>query len=433
VAVVLQHHPHGRIRLRLGQQGGDGEDGQVDVLKAPAAPVEGAGQGGEEVGVAEPRAGQVVADGLDVLQLEGPAFPEGGQLVDVQAAQQLVAALHGRHVGGGEGEAEAGGGYALVEGFGELLDGQQPALDLGRGAAPHVHGRVWPTTHTGARVAQQVGGDQAGNEGGVGALAVGEAHLAARPAGQVGEPQQSDGLAGPGGADHGHRLAAQVRRGHDVAALAPARQVAVQGDPERRGGQRVVTGSGDQAGRLAVAGALVDALAAPHEGAPLGPAGGPLGVPHRQRRRQEADRDGQPHLGHHQVTEELTDRDPSTRRAEAEVQGHVLPEVLRDEDVPPERLLRADNQQDGGDPGEGGQGEAPPVPATLHQDHHLAQQPHDDGERREPDQQGDDQQQAVGGRLASGPGDRLAWGGLPAARRVRTVVGAAHRAPPVRR
>ena len=38
VAVVLQHHPHGRIRLALGQQGGDGEDGQVDVLVATSGP-----------------------------------------------------------------------------------------------------------------------------------------------------------------------------------------------------------------------------------------------------------------------------------------------------------------------------------------------------------------------------------------------------------
>ena len=126
------------------------------------AAVEGAGQGGEEVGVAEPGAGEVVADGLDVLELEGPAFPEGGQLVDVQAAQQLVAALHRRHVGGGQGEAEAGGGDALVEGFGELLDGEQAALDLGRGAAPHVHGRVGPAADAGAGAAEPVGGDQAG-------------------------------------------------------------------------------------------------------------------------------------------------------------------------------------------------------------------------------------------------------------------------------
>jgi hypothetical protein len=95
VAVVLQHHPHGRIRLGLGQQGGDGEDGQVDVLVAPGVAVEGAGQGGEEVGIAEPRSGEVVGDGLDVLQLEGAALPQGGQLVDVQAAQQLVAAVDG--------------------------------------------------------------------------------------------------------------------------------------------------------------------------------------------------------------------------------------------------------------------------------------------------------------------------------------------------
>ena len=144
--------------------------------------VEGAGQGGEEVGVAQPGAGEVVADGLDVLELERPAFPEGGQLVDVQAAQQLVAALDRRHVGGGQGQAEAGGGDPLVEGLGELLDRQQPALDLGRAAAPHVHGLLGPAADPGGGVAEPVGGDQGRDQGGVGALAVNEADLAAQHA-----------------------------------------------------------------------------------------------------------------------------------------------------------------------------------------------------------------------------------------------------------
>jgi hypothetical protein len=97
----------------------------------------------------------------------------------------------------------------------------------------------------------------------------------------------------------------------------------------------VVAGLGEQPGRAAVAGALVDALAAPDEGAPLGPAGGPLGVPHRQRGGQQPDRGGQPHLGDDQVPEELADGDAGPWGAEAEVESHVLPEVLRDEDVPP--------------------------------------------------------------------------------------------------
>ena len=50
------------------------------------AAVEGAGQGGEEVRVPQPGAGEVVGDGLDVLELQRAAFPQGGQLVDVQAA-----------------------------------------------------------------------------------------------------------------------------------------------------------------------------------------------------------------------------------------------------------------------------------------------------------------------------------------------------------
>jgi hypothetical protein len=66
---------------------------------APVAAVEGAGQGGEEVGVPQLRPGQVVGDGLDVLQLEGAAFPEGGQLIHVEAAQSLVGAVHWGHVG----------------------------------------------------------------------------------------------------------------------------------------------------------------------------------------------------------------------------------------------------------------------------------------------------------------------------------------------
>jgi hypothetical protein len=48
------------------------------------AAVEGAAEGGEEVGVPQSGAGQVVTDGLDVFELEGAAFPQGGQLVDVQ-------------------------------------------------------------------------------------------------------------------------------------------------------------------------------------------------------------------------------------------------------------------------------------------------------------------------------------------------------------
>jgi hypothetical protein len=97
----------------------------------------------------------------------------------------------------------------------------------------------------------------------------------------------------------------------------------------------VVARPGDQPGHAAVASTLVDALATADEGAPLGTASGPLGVPHRQAGGQQANRHGQPYMSGHQVVEELADRDPSAWRAEAEVQRDVLPEVLRDEDVPP--------------------------------------------------------------------------------------------------
>ena len=131
---------------------------------------------------------------------------------------------------------------------------------------------------------------------------------------------------------------------------------------------------------------------------------------------QQPDRDGQPHLGGHQVPEELADGDAGAGRAEAEVEGDVLPEVLGHEDVPAQGLLGAGHGQHDADAGEAGEGEAPPVPAALEQDHRLPEQPGDDGQRGEPDQQQHDQQQAVGGRLAGGAGDRLAGGGLPAAR-----------------
>ena len=108
VAVVLQHHPHGRIRLRLGQQCRHGEDDEVDVLIAPVAAVEGAGQGGEEVGVAQPGSGEVLADGLDVSELERTAFPQGREFVDVQAPQQLVGAVDGWHAAPPVGRAFAG-------------------------------------------------------------------------------------------------------------------------------------------------------------------------------------------------------------------------------------------------------------------------------------------------------------------------------------
>ena len=374
----------------------------------------------------------MVADGLDVLELQGAALPQGGQLVDVQPPEQLVAALHRRHVGGGEGEAEPGGGDALVERFGELLDGQQPALDLGRAAAPHVHGLLGPAAHPGARPSQQVGRDQAGHQGGVGALAINEADLATRHAREVGEPLEGDRLARARRSHDGHGLAAQVGRRDDVTALAPAGQVAVQRDPERRRGQPVVARLGEQPGRAAVAAALVDALAPADERAPLGPASGPLGVPHRQRGGQQPHRDGQPHLRGHQVAEELADRDPGPWRAEAKVQGHVLPEVLGHQDVPAQGLLGASHREHHADAGEAGQGEAPPVPTALQQDDRLPSQPGDDGQGGEPDQQEHDQQQAVGGGLAGGPGDGLAGGGLPAVAWRRTVR-AGHGAPPGRR
>jgi hypothetical protein len=96
----------------LDEQGGDGEDGQVDVLVAPV-PRSKAPARAAKKSAYRSRAPGRSADGLDVLELEGAALPEGGQLVHVEAAQQLIGAVHGGHVGGGQGQAEAGGGDRL--------------------------------------------------------------------------------------------------------------------------------------------------------------------------------------------------------------------------------------------------------------------------------------------------------------------------------
>jgi hypothetical protein len=74
------------------------------------------------------------------------------------------------------------------------------------------------------------------------------------------------------------------------------------------------------------------------------------------------------------------------------VQGDVLPEVLGHEDVPAHSLLGAGHDQHHADGNQAGQGETPPVPAPLEQDHRLPEQPGDDGQRREPDQQDHEQQ-----------------------------------------
>src|SRR4030095_16922613 len=133
------------------------------------------------------------------------------------------------------------------------------ALWRGRGGPrPLVMGGLRPAADPSLGVAEPVGGDQGRDEGGVGALAVGEAHLATGPGGQIRQAEEGDGLAGPGGADHGHGLAPQLGRGHDIAALAPAGQVAVQGDPERWRDELVVSWLGEEPGGAAVAGALVD-------------------------------------------------------------------------------------------------------------------------------------------------------------------------------
>ena len=66
----------------------------------------------------------------EVEKLGWALSKSGGQLIDVQAAEQLVAAVHGGHVGGGQGQAQAGGGDPLVERFGELLDREEPAGHL---------------------------------------------------------------------------------------------------------------------------------------------------------------------------------------------------------------------------------------------------------------------------------------------------------------
>jgi hypothetical protein len=90
---------------------------------------------------------------------------------------------------------------------------------------------------------------------------------------------------------------------------------------------------------------------------------------------------------------ELADAEDGAGWAEAEQQREVLPAVLVDVEVAAERLLGAEDRQDVGEVGQGGQGEAVPVPALLHQDQELADQPHCQAERGEPAQQDDRQPQ----------------------------------------
>jgi hypothetical protein len=208
----------------------------------------------------------------------------------------------------------------------------------------------------------------------------------------------------------------------------PARQVTVQGDAERRHTEFVVTRLGEELGGLAVAGALVDELAAADQRAPLGAAGGMLGEVHSQCGGEQADRDAQPQLGHDHVVGDLAQRERGAGWAEAKQQRGVLPEVGVDVEVAAQGLLRADDGQDVCEVDQGGEGEAVPVPALLHQDRELADQPRGQGDRREPEQQDDRQPEARRRGLVGG-----ARGRLPGAGRPRVCDGATgHSTPPWR-
>ena len=317
-----------------------------------------------------------------------------------------------------EGQAEAGGGDPLVEGFGELLDGQQAAGHLDGGAAPHVHRGIRPAAHPGGRVAEPIGGDQGRNQGGVGALAVDEAHLATQHAGQVGEAQQGDGLAGAGGADHGHGLAAQLRGWDDVAALAPAA-------PGRRPGRSRAPGVVSLWSRgRAISRAVLRSRAR---------------WSMRWRRRTKGLHSAPPAARSAFHTDSEAASSPTGTASHTWVATRSQRNWLTVMRVPGgpkpkwratycqkcwgtkmcrrRASSRAGHGQHDGDGDEAGEGEAPPVPAALEQDHRLPDQPRHDGQGREPDQHQHDQQQAVGGRLTGRAGDRLAGGGLPTAGR----------------
>jgi hypothetical protein len=121
-----------------------------------------------------------------------------------------------------------------------------------------------------------------------------------------------------------------------------------------------------------------------------------LGEVHGQRGGEQADRDAQPQLGHHHVVGELPNRECGAGWAEAEQQREVLPEVGVDVEVPAQRLLGADDGQHVGEVGQGGEGEAVPVPALLHQDQQLPGQPHGKRQRGKPAQQDNGQPEPGG-------------------------------------
>jgi hypothetical protein len=104
--------------------------------------------------------------------------------------------------------------------------------------------------------------------------------------------------------------------------------------------------------------------------------------------------------------EELADRDLGPGRAEAEVEGDVLPEVLGDEDVAAQGFLGAGHGEHHADAGETGEGEAPPVPAALEQDHRLpsSQAAMDSGENQTSRTMTSSRPLAAGWRAARGMG-----------------------------
>jgi hypothetical protein len=190
---------------------------------------------------------------------------------------------------------------------------------------------------------------------------------------------------------------------------------------------------GQQPGDLAVTGALVNQVAAAHQAMPFRPTGGMLGRADRHRGGQQPNGDAQPHLGDRQVVEELPDGDREIGRAVAKVQGKVVPEVLRHEDVAAQRHSRAADGQYQADPGEGGEGEAVPVPAALPNDQRLADHPGRQGQRGEPEQQRHGDQQPVGGREPGGSWVVVGQAVVPAAGLAGGIDREPHEAPPGRR
>jgi hypothetical protein len=269
-------------------------------------------------------------------------------------------------------QAEQEAGDVLVVGLGPAEHGHEPVVEGGRVAAPAVHGQLGPQGDPGVGVAPQVAGQGPLDEAGVGALAVDEEELAPSAGGP--EPLAFDvgGLARAGGADDQPGAVLHQAGDDDQAALVGPAEIAVDLDAEGDRAEVVVAhGRGPAHGRLHPP--LRLALGAAH----LGRVDGLAAASQVERRRQEAERDGQGELGPQERARHGQVDDGGADLAQP---AHIAREV-----VGQGRSRAALDRDHRGDGGQGGEGELPP-PDLGHPEECLAGGPGQQRDRAEQEQ-----------------------------------------------